>query len=76
MAEVARMDFTCSNFFNVTAPMLREIGDPNVLAKLDKTYLVNVRDYSPELYVTGGSRHQNLTVLNPSRPLRCRMASR
>ncbi|HHX40500.1 MAG TPA: hypothetical protein GX715_11085 [Armatimonadetes bacterium] len=57
------------NFFNVTAPMLREIGDPNVLARLDKTYFVNVRDYSPELYVTGGSRHQNLTVLNPNRPL-------
>lgn len=57
------------NFFNPRSPMLWEIGDPHVLARLDKYYFVTVRHYSPEMYLKGGRAFQNLPVLTPDNPL-------
>lgn len=57
------------NFFNAKSPMLREIGDPQALAKLDQNYFVTVRNYSPEMYVKGGKAFLNLPLLSPDNPV-------
>jgi len=57
------------NFFNPKAPMLREIGDPATLAKLDQTYFVTVRNYSPDMYLKGGTACRSLPLLSPDNPM-------
>ena len=57
------------NFFSPKAPMLREIGDPATLAKLDKTYFVTVRNYSPDMYLKGGTACRTLPLLSPDNPM-------
>ncbi|MCE5238983.1 family 10 glycosylhydrolase [bacterium] len=57
------------NFFSPKAPMLREIGDPATLAGLDKTYFVTVRNYSPDMYLKGGTACRTLPLLSPDNPM-------
>jgi hypothetical protein len=64
------------NFFNPRAPMLRELGDPQLLAGLDKVYFANVRnsggrrDYShPDFWLAEGRQFQTVSTLSPASPL-------
>lgn len=57
------------NFFDPNAPMLREIGDPKTLARLDKTYFVTVRNYSPDMYLKGGEAFRHVPMLTPDNPM-------
>ncbi len=60
------------NFFDAEAPMFKEIGDPEVLAGLNKTYFVTVRNRrrDPSSWVAGGSEYFNVPILSPQDPLR------
>jgi hypothetical protein len=56
------------NFFDPRAPMWRELGDPQILAKLDKDYFGSVRGS-----VGGGKNfpfepYQQIETLNPGNP--------
>lgn len=57
------------NFFAAKSPLLREMGDPAVLAKLDKTYFATVRNYTANMSLADGKRFQNVPVLTPDQPL-------
>ena len=59
------------NFFNPNAPMLREIGDPKTLARLDKTYFATVRTTfaAPNAWLAGGEKYINIPILSPQDPL-------
>lgn len=62
------------NFFDADSPLLREIGDAEVLGGLDKTYFVTTRNdggYSnPSYWVRGGNHHMNVPLLSPRNPLK------
>lgn len=57
------------NFFNASAPMLREIGDPELLRTLSRTSFATVRDGDPNRYLADGRSFQNVPVITPARPL-------
>jgi len=63
------------NMFNPEMRFLHEIGEPEVLAGLDKTYFATVcgaegRSYgSPDYWIAGGSQWRNTPVLTPEDPL-------
>ena len=63
------------NFFNPRAAMLHEIGDPEALARLDKTYFVTMRPSrqrsynAPHYWLAGGEQFLNLPILSPQDPL-------
>ena len=50
-------------------PMLREIGDPDVLARVDKIYYATVTSPGPEDRFSGLNRFANMPVLIPEKPL-------
>ena len=55
------------NFFDPKSPLWRELGDPEALRKLDRTYFLSVRG-TGSMYVP----HQNfirVPVLNPASPI-------
>jgi hypothetical protein len=59
------------NMFNPHMGMLRDIGDPETLAPLDKTYFATVRGArgrsygNPDYWVADGRQWQNVPVLTP-----------
>ncbi len=61
--------------FNPRSRFLREIGEPDVLAGLSKTYFATVcgangRTYgSPDYWLAGGTQWRNVPVLTPETPL-------
>lgn len=57
------------NFFNPRAPMLKELGDPQLLRTLDRDYYVSVRNGNPDRYLADGKRHQRVPILTPSNVL-------
>ena len=57
------------NFFNPNAPMLRELGDPALLRRLDRDCFVTVRDGDPARYLADGRRYRNLPTITPGSPL-------
>jgi hypothetical protein len=63
------------NFFHPRAPMLHEIGDPDLLGSLDKTYFVTLRPTrrrsygNPAYWLTGGEQFSNVPILSPEDPL-------
>ncbi len=63
------------NMFDPHKAMLNEIGDPEVLAALDRTYFATVRGAksrsygNPEFWVAGGSQWRNVPVLSPEDPM-------
>ncbi|MFP4248021.1 MAG: hypothetical protein ACLFU7_00095 [Armatimonadota bacterium] len=63
------------NMFNPNKQFLHEIGDPDVLAGLDKTYFATVRGQAsggygnPDYWVADGSQWRNLPILTPIDPL-------
>lgn len=58
-------------------PWLREIGEPDVLARLDKTYYATYSwgsrlargDGSPEYFLAGGGRFVDIPMLTPDDPI-------
>ena len=58
------------NFHNPAAPMLRELGDPELLAGLDKTYFPSYRDTRQvESFLAGGMRYYSRPTPALARPL-------
>ncbi len=63
------------NMFNPRSGFLREIGEPEVLAGLSKTYFATVRGATsrsygnPDFWIDGGSQWRNVPVLTPETPL-------
>lgn len=57
------------NYFNAKSPLWREIGDPKVLARMDKTYFVTVRNGSPSSYLAEGAKFRTVPMLTPDDPL-------
>ncbi|MGC9319088.1 MAG: hypothetical protein ACP5KN_13730 [Armatimonadota bacterium] len=63
------------NMFNPRMQFLHEIGEPEVLAGLDKTYFATVRggegpSYgNPDYWVANGSQWRNLPILTPEHPI-------
>jgi len=63
------------NMFNPRMGFLHEIGDPQVLAGLDKTYFATVRGDrargygAPDYWLADGSQWRNVPVLTPTDPL-------
>ena len=63
------------NMFNPRMGFLKEIGDPEVLRGLDKTYFAtvrgaNTRSYgNPDYWLADGSQWRNVPVLTPETPL-------
>ncbi|MGI5817855.1 MAG: family 10 glycosylhydrolase [Armatimonadota bacterium] len=63
------------NMFNPRAGFLREIGDPEVLAGLEKTYFATVRGAptrsygNPEYWLAGGAQWRTIPILSPEAPL-------
>jgi len=58
------------NFFNPRSPLWRELGDPQALEKLDKTYFVLVRDTKMmSYYFNGGAKFSTIPRLSPVHPL-------
>lgn len=56
------------NLFAPASPIFREIGDPAVLATLDKLYFATVRNGNPNSWLAQGARHRTVPVLTPSNP--------
>ncbi len=63
------------NMFNPRMGFLKEIGDPEVLAGLSKTYFATVRGATsrsygnPDYWLADGSQWRNVPVLTPEKPL-------
>jgi hypothetical protein len=57
------------NYFNPKGGFLREIGDPETLRELDKTYYATVRNGNPNAYLADGRRFQTIPILAPDSPL-------
>ncbi len=57
------------NVFNPAAPQFREVGDPAVMAGLDKLYFVIARDGRPDDWLADGQRYRTVPVLTPAHPL-------
>ncbi|MDY0167157.1 MAG: hypothetical protein RBS80_11480 [Thermoguttaceae bacterium] len=59
------------NSFNPHSPMWRELGDPEILASLDKVYTTGAREVrGAESWLKGGMRFLNRAIVSPERPLR------
>ena len=57
------------NFFNPNAPHWRELGDPDLLAPLDKVYTTGARGYGNlSFWYKGGEKYMNRDILNPAYP--------
>ena len=62
------------NMFNPRSRFLREIGEPEVLAGLSKTYFATVRGATsrgygnPDFWIADGSQWRNVPVLTPETP--------
>lgn len=57
--------------FKPDHPIWRELGDPDVLERLDKTYYVAYRGFwGVEAYLRGGSKYLKLPTLCPERPVK------
>jgi len=56
------------NLFNPKSPVFREVGDPEVLAPLDKLYFVTARDGNADSWLAGGEAYRNVPLLTPSHP--------
>ncbi|MFP4249983.1 MAG: hypothetical protein ACLFU7_10015 [Armatimonadota bacterium] len=54
------------NFFNPNSPVLREIGDPQVMATMDKLYFASIVDGSPERWLADSAKYRQIPVLTPS----------
>ncbi len=63
------------NMFNPHKEFLNEIGDPEVLAGLDRTFVTTVRGArkrsygSPDYWIADGSQWQNVPVITPEEPV-------
>lgn len=55
------------NLFSPNSPIFREIGDPAVMATLDKLYYPASVDGDPSRWLADGGKYQNRTVLTPLR---------
>jgi hypothetical protein len=59
------------NYFNPKARLFWEIGDPETLKGLDKTYFVNVRGlWAANAYSKGGEQFVTLPKFSPERPIK------
>jgi len=57
------------NFFDPHAPHWRELGDPKVLAPLDKVYTTGARGYGNlSFWYKGGEKFMHRDILNPEYP--------
>ncbi len=58
------------NYFNPRSPLWSELGDPDVLKKLDKTYFVNIRGVGgANMYSKDGEQYRTLPDFSPERPI-------
>ncbi|HLA84149.1 MAG TPA: family 10 glycosylhydrolase [Thermoguttaceae bacterium] len=58
------------NMFDPKNPMLKELGSPDSMKRLDKVYTTGVRDVrDAESWLVGGLRFLNRLVVSPHRPL-------
>jgi len=60
------------NYFNPKGGFLREIGDPETLRPLAKTYYATTRNRDPNSYLADGKRFQTVPILTPENPWRVR----
>ncbi len=56
------------NIYNASSPFLRDIGTPEKLAAMDKTWFATIRDGNPAENLAGGNAYCRLPVLTPTNP--------
>jgi len=58
------------NYFQPEGGILRQIGDPGGLRKLDRIYYATLRNRNPDSYLARGRRYLNVPILTPQNPAR------
>ena len=56
------------NVYNAGTSWLKEVGEPDALAQLDKHYFATVRNGKPQSYLRNGQRFRSLPQLTPNEP--------
>ncbi len=58
------------NLFDPHSPLWRELGDPEILKKLDKVYFAAVRGTgNADFFLAGGEQYFRIPTFSPQRPL-------
>lgn len=60
--------FNLFDVFGGRSPVFKEVGDPELLRKLDRLQFVTVRDGDPNRWLAKGSAYGSLPILTPGHP--------